>query len=175
MCVSGSSLIKDTIMDNKSVLGLSAGRVYTILDVFKDVPSDDGKPITLIKLRSPEGKLLEWSGDWSFSSPKWSTQLRSRLGYAIEPNDGSFFLDAETFRNFFGQATTCCINPIYVNSHIRIYAGRTHSHMLEFTVKKEGTYFLSLYQDSKRKFAQSHNYEKSKARMFVAFVRDGRL
>jgi|JI6StandDraft_1071083.scaffolds.fasta_scaffold18456_2 hypothetical protein len=175
VCVSGSSTLSDVLMTEQSVLGLSGGRAYTVLDIFKDVPTDGGKPVTLIKLKSPEGKHLEWNGDWSFSSPKWSSQLRARFGYTQNPQDGSFFLDDETLRNFFSQATTCYINPSYVNSNIRVFAGRTHSHMLEFVCKKEGTYYLSLYQDSKRKFSQSHNYEKSKARMFVASVHEGRL
>lgn len=136
VCVSGSYQLQEVMMVEKSVLGLTTGKTYTVLDVFKDVPADNGKPLTLIKLQSPEGKNIEWNGDWSFTSPKWSSQLRARFGYTVNPNDGSFFLDEQTFNNFFAQATTCYINPTYVNSNIRILAGRTHSHMLEFVIKK---------------------------------------
>jgi hypothetical protein len=57
ICVSGSRALNDMSTDKQSMLGLSTGRAYTVLDIFKDVPSN-GKTVTLIKLKYPEGKQL---------------------------------------------------------------------------------------------------------------------
>lgn len=77
-------------MEKQSVLGLSSGRAYNIVGVVKDVQSD-GKSVNLIKLRNPEGKV-DWKGDWSFASNKWTSQLRTQFGYDKNPNDGTFFM-----------------------------------------------------------------------------------
>jgi hypothetical protein len=57
VCVSESRALNDMPTDKQSVLGLSTGRAYTVLDIFRDVPSD-GKTVILIKLKMPEGKQL---------------------------------------------------------------------------------------------------------------------
>lgn len=101
-------------MEKQSVLGLSSGRAYNIVGVVKDVQSD-GKSVNLIKLRNPEGKV-DWKGDWSFASNKWTSQLRTQFGYDKNPNDGTFFMAEENFKMFFTDVTLCYVNPIYVHS-----------------------------------------------------------
>lgn len=121
----------------------------------------------MIKLRNPWGSKA-WKGNWSANSDKWTPELRKKLNYKKDPNDGTFYMDISDFETCFDQPTICQITDGYVNSTITINSDRQHSVMVEFAVRSKGKFFLSMYQESKRKYKASGNYELSKSRLFLA-------
>ena len=59
-------------------MGLLTEHAYSLLKVVGTRRTGSGEPVRLVKLRNPWGKL-EWRGDWSDSSPLWTSALRAEL------------------------------------------------------------------------------------------------
>jgi hypothetical protein len=83
-------------------MGLVFKHTYSILDIFDNVCGSDKVPTTtLIKLRSPLGKIdNDWNGPWSFNSKQWTKPLKDLPQYK-NFNDGSFFMCKEDFDKYF--------------------------------------------------------------------------
>lgn len=76
---SSSDMIEQMSERDQERVGIFSGHAYTVLRIESDLPWKDRK-VTLLKVRNPWGNK-EWKGDWSFSSPKWTPELRKRLNY----------------------------------------------------------------------------------------------
>ena len=68
-----------------------------------------GEKVRLLKLRNPHGHV-EWEGDWSDNSSKWTPKLRQELGSTVE-NDGIFFIALPDYAEHFR-----CTSINYVSS-----------------------------------------------------------
>lgn len=53
--------------------GLVPSHAYSVLGIY-DLVQEDQKKVVLLKLRNPWGKV-EWKGDWSAASKKWTPSL----------------------------------------------------------------------------------------------------
>ena len=73
--------------------GLSPGHAYTLLDLHEI----NGEKV--VRLRNPWGNG-EYSGDWSDSSKKWTTELKKKYGI-VKKNDGDFFMGYEDFLKYY--------------------------------------------------------------------------
>lgn len=163
---SASDMIGQMSEREQEQMGIFSGHAYSVLKIESDLTFRD-KKITLVRIRNPWGSK-EWKGDWSFNSPLWTSDLRDRLNYNRNPNDGSFFMSMSDFLVYFYRITVCYVSLGKVHSHIKLESDRTHSVMVAFTVKTRGDYFISLYQENRRKYQQSSNYKLSKSRLFLA-------
>ena len=65
--------------------GIVLGHAYSILDIRQY------KKEKLIQLRNPWGQM-QWNGDWSDSSKKWTEQAKQQLGYSSFADDGTFWM-----------------------------------------------------------------------------------
>ena len=61
----------------------------------------------------------------------------------------------------------CSMIPSYVNNSLRIKVKRHKSTYIEMKVEVAGTYTVSLYQESKRKYKHSQNYKLSESRLVI--------
>lgn len=84
-------------------------------------------------------------------------------------------MSLEDYLTYFYRITTCFVSLAKVHGHIVLESDRTHSVMVGFTVRTQGDYFLSMYQENRRKYQQSSNYKLSKSRLFLARVVGGRV
>ena len=66
-------------------------------------------------MRNPWGQG-EWKGDWSDASPKWTDELKSKVGFT-DKNDGVFFIAEHDYVENF-RATTICM---YVDDYYKTY------------------------------------------------------
>ncbi len=62
----------------------------------------------LLKIKDLSEKL-DWSGDWSADSSKWSPELKEHLGYSETYREGqfSFYMSYDDFNSAFNS--TCII------------------------------------------------------------------
>lgn len=74
---------------------------YAVLD-FQEVENN-----RLIKLRNPWGSI-DWHGDWSPSSNKWTEELKQKLDY--KKQDDIFWLSYEDFIENFEIIHVCKIS-----------------------------------------------------------------
>jgi len=92
---------------NASV-GLVPNHAYSLMDVLELVDSTGGI-LKLLKVRNPHAKTA-WRGDWSESSPFWTTELRRQAGYNEAGAAGVFFIAFHDFLQWFQCCTICRIH-----------------------------------------------------------------
>ena len=79
-------------------MGLAPLHAYAILDC-REVTGNDGKKAQIIKIRNPWGQI-EWKGDWSDTSKKWTKELKKELGIVV-CDDGVFWISLKDFMKYF--------------------------------------------------------------------------
>ena len=93
--------------------GIVAGHAYSLISCHE--VKDEGKPVTLVRLRNPWGRG-EWKGDWSDKSSKWTPQLKQQLGFQ-DADDGLFFMNINEYKEIFQSTSFCMTNdPVYKHS-----------------------------------------------------------
>lgn len=62
-----------------------------------------------MKLRDM-GEKLDWTGDWSSQSPKWSAELKQHLNYNYTYREGShmFYMSLDDYIAYYNS--TCIVN-----------------------------------------------------------------
>lgn len=87
--------------NNRVSNGLVTGHAYTLLDSHK---LSNGQ--RLVKMRNPWA-FQEYKGDWSDSSSKWTEAFKKEVGGVVNSNDGTFWMDYETYiKEFWGYSIT---------------------------------------------------------------------
>lgn len=71
----------------------------------------------MLKIRNPWGRK-GWKGDWSFSSPLWTKELKQKVDYMVDPSDGTFFVSLADFVIYFDFINISKVNLSYRNSHV---------------------------------------------------------
>lgn len=84
-------------------------------------------------------------------------------------------MSLEDYMVYFSRITVCFVSLGKTHGHIALSTDRSHSAMVSFSVKTEGDYFFSIYQESRRKYKQSANYKLSKSRLFLAKYTGGKV
>ena len=79
-------------------MGIISGHSYTILSAH-EIYTEQGRQVKLLKLRNPYGQV-EWEGDWSDESDKWTPELRAELNVVIA-NDGIFYIAFHDYLKHF--------------------------------------------------------------------------
>ena len=96
----------DTYNLNLEEMGLVPGHAYTLLQVVQLTGKSNEK---LVRLRNPWGNT-EWSGDWSDSSRKWTSDFRKQCGMEgnnNNNNDGSFWMSFNNFLTYYTMIGIC--------------------------------------------------------------------
>lgn len=74
MATSGSEQLSKMSKEELENIGLISGHAYSLLFV-KEINGE-----VFVKLRNPWGNYV-WKGDWSFTSPLWTPELRKMFDY----------------------------------------------------------------------------------------------
>ena len=113
-------------------------------------------PQRLLKLRNPWGEA-EWKGDWSDHSDLWTEDLKKQVGLE-DKDDGIFYMSYEDFSTYFTDVQICRVHDDYEYSSFRFPADPSHPTYIRFTIAKEGHYYITLNQKSKRHFEKGYEY-----------------
>lgn len=78
----------------------------------------------LIKIRDMSEKL-DWTGDWSVNSPKWTADMREHLGYSDTYKLGSqtFYMSFDDYLSYFNS--TCIVKVHHGSKHQAPYVRET--------------------------------------------------
>ncbi|KRX08451.1 hypothetical protein PPERSA_12932 [Pseudocohnilembus persalinus] len=119
-------------------IGLIGGHAYSILNVFMVEHPKLGQTF-LVKLRNPWGK-----------------------------NDGIFYMKLFDFQSYFSSIQICCYHDDYIRKDIELLSHRKKGTYLFFDIKKEGLYYVTLTQQSKRNLPKKSNYKYSNTQLLLA-------
>jgi hypothetical protein len=144
--------IREEVLPN----GLISGHAYSIIKS-KQIVTSSGKESRIMMIRNPWGKV-EWNGDWSDKSDRWSDALLKALGHTIA-NDGIFWITVEDFCENFCDLAICKVNGHYYYNAIEIQGSMTEKVTYSMTlmlVETAGDYSISADQQDGRTLYPTH-------------------
>jgi len=147
--------------------GIVASHAYSLLAAYDEVDAY-GRPVKLVKLRNPWGQT-EWNGPWSDSSSNWTPELKKRL-HIENKNDGVFFMAYEDFLKYFDDIQVCYVHDSFQYTSKRVTSDANHAKYFKVKIEKEGKYYFTVNQESKRKHAQNSNYRYSSVNLVIAKI-----
>ena len=72
--------------------GLISNHAYTLMNLYE--LKEEG--LKLVKLRNPWGEK-EFIGDWSDKSSKWTDEIKKKVGFLEDKDDGIFYMSYDDF------------------------------------------------------------------------------
>lgn len=66
-------------------------------------------------MRNPWGSM-EWNGDWSDGSKKWTPKIRQQLNYNSNEDDGIFWMDVKDYIKEFSETSVNYLHDNYFYS-----------------------------------------------------------
>lgn len=124
----------------------------------------------IIQLRNPWSKV-EWNGDWSDNSSKWTSRLKKKLNHQ-DSEDGTFWMSFSDFCEYFSTVSICEYTPESVYSSSLISHEIGECIVVDIEIQKSGEYVLSLNQKDKVFQDTLGPYSYSQVRLIVC--REGR-
>ena len=136
-------------------MGLSPGHAYTVLDLHVI----NGEKV--VRLRNPWGNG-EYSGDWSDSSKKWTTELKKKYGLT-KKNDGDFFMGYDDYLKFYAVMGFGKLHQDFQTRVIRIEKKEAvQCQVLKVDVPKNNVLtYLQLYQKNPRIILSDGTYQNT--------------
>ena len=96
-------------------VGIVSRHAYSVLALHQidegESVKEEGGSVKLVELRNPWGDTLKWKGEYSPSSPLWTSELRRRVGNEKE-REGVFFIPFHHFLLYFNEITICKNNSL---------------------------------------------------------------
>ena len=112
-------------------------------------------------MRNPWGNG-EWNGDWSDSSPKWTSQLKNKMQLS-KKDDGDFYMSFNDFITYYVTMGFAKIHPEYETAVLKIKKeDAIKCQLIKVTVTKPKVHtYLSLYQKNPRIITKQGYYQKT--------------
>jgi hypothetical protein len=63
---------------------------------------------------------MEWQGDWSDNSKKWTPKIRKELDYLDSADDGIFWMDVKDYVNEFSETSVNYLHDDYFYSWLKL-------------------------------------------------------
>ena len=149
-------------------LGLITNHAYTVISVYS-VTNYLNEKVQLLKIRNPWGKL-EWNGDWSDKSEKWTPALRKEVGLS-DVDDGTFFMDFKDYFKFFSCTYICNYHDDYVfRGKQLLLEGHKPNFFLQIEFKeKNNVYFVVNLKNSKiyQNLTKNRDYQNPYCSIYV--------
>jgi len=122
----------------------------------------------LVKVRNPWG-YAEWNGEWSDDSSRWTRELREQLKVENK-DDGIFYMAYEDFLTHFEKLQFCYVHDDYEYVSHRVSSDPNHAVYFKIKVEREGKYYITINQESRRKNAYNPDFEYSTASLVIGRV-----
>ena len=161
-------LVSATSWPEASALeGLLPNHTYTVLGVYQD---EEHKVARLVKLRNTMG-ILEWKGQYQDGSTVWTEELKAATGYAIQAEDGIFYMTLEEFYHKFAYLSVCC----YSDNWVYQYHEKTtvKSSYYRIKIEKQQRISIRVHQENKKLYnVTMTQYEYSPVEL-ILFTENG--
>jgi len=152
--------------------GLLTSHAYSLLSC-AEVHELDGTVIQLFNIRNIWG-THEWHGDWSYSSKKWTPEIKKMLNYVDNKKDGNFWICFEDYVRFYTNTHICMFKDEYVFLYERFtYKHEKLFNIVAITFKNTGKAFIILNQKNSRIYKNNkglNNYNNRFCSMIVGKI-----
>jgi calpain-15 len=156
ICASASSnSSSQKLLESMGLIGSLAYAVLRVAEV----------PDKIVKLRNPWSKV-EWNGDWSDKSAKWTEALKQQL-QLTQVEDGTFWMSFKDFIEYFSYVTICETVPNNFYTSISITHDIGNYTVLSFQITSRGEYTISCDQKDKLYMSTLGDYKYSSARIVI--------
>jgi hypothetical protein len=147
------------------LLGLEVEHCYAVISVV-ELQVRDRQMQRLVQIRNP-WKRLEWTGDWSDSSPLWTPKLKSAAHYTEE--EGAFWMSWEDFQQFFGTVRICMTEDSYWTTSLPMDQTKEEEFSVVEVVVSKPTdlYFITSQVDDRRFGGLEGGYSYSPVRFLA--------
>jgi hypothetical protein len=99
-----------------SKYNLPASHAYTIMGTYQ-LKDTNGKVVqNLYRVRNPWGQDI-YNGPWSDSSSLWTAAYKNQVPYAMNANDGAFFISDTDFIISFSDYQIGYVHPDWNHSY----------------------------------------------------------
>jgi len=145
-------------------LGLEVEHCYAVISVVEVQAA--GGPLRLLQIRNP-WKSLEWTGDWSDSSPLWTPQLKKAANYSEE--EGAFWMNWTDFGRFFATVRICMTEDTYWTQSLPMDQTKEEEFSVVEVVLSRPTdlYFMTSQVDDRRFGGLEGGYSYSPVRFLA--------
>eukprot|EP01031_Cornospumella_fuschlensis_P034919 gene34919-42286_t len=98
----GEDTVSEGTRAKHPTTGLVAGHAYTLI-----AAKSTSQGHQLVKLRNPWGNM-EWTGDWSDTSPLWTEEIQAEIGdKVVQSDDGTFWMSFQDLLKHFHSLNIC--------------------------------------------------------------------
>lgn len=63
---------------------------------------------------------MEWKGDWSDKSSKWTPKIRKEIDYFSEEDDGIFWMEVKDYAKEFSETSVNYLHDDYFYSWLKL-------------------------------------------------------
>ena len=150
--------------DDYKELGLVSYHAYAVR--WANTIQTKSGSVKLLQLRNPWGQF-EWKGDWSDSSPLWTSKLKTQCEWT-SADDGTFFMSFNDYLRFYGNTSICKVHDDYKNCSFTVSHPEGEYTLIKFTVKEKTSGYFCSNQFKKRLLRNKYPfYETSPTLMFL--------
>ena len=135
--------------------GLAPGHAYTVIDLLEI----NGEKV--LRLRNPWGNG-EYTGDWSDSSKKWTTELKKKYNF-VKKDDGDFYMAYEDYLKYYVVMGFGKLHQDFVTRVLRIEKTEAiKCQLLKVDVPQNNCLiYFQLYQKNPRIILNDGTYQKT--------------
>ena len=148
--------------------GLISNHAYTLMNLYE--LKEEG--LKLVKLRNPWGEK-EFIGDWSDKSSKWTPEIKKKVDFQEDKDDGIFYMSYDDFiKNYeileilkmkdgYGTVASCKIK-------------KTEAHkcqIIQFEISEKKQIFINLYQKNPRIIRKDGTYFQKPVKSFIILAK----
>ena len=152
--------------------GLISNHAYTLINLY-ELPEENLK---LVKLRNPWGER-EFIGDWSDKSSKWTEQIKKKVCFEEEKDDGIFYMSFDDFIKFYNIVEVLKIKEGYGTvASCKIKKTEAHKcQIIKFVIKEKKYILINLYQKNRRIIRKNGTFFPEPVKSFIILAKQESL
>lgn len=161
--------------------GHSTGsKIFAVVKVAEVYDPASGVKERLLMIKDLSEKL-DWTGDWSHASPKWSPELREHLGFNQTYREGSytFYMSFDDYVSYYNSTGIVRLHHSphskqlvpYTRETLRLSHGKDSFALAKFYVPQQTErVYITIHQVSTHLANKGSKYKISKCRIIVGLV-----
>ena len=144
--------------------GLVSSHAYTLMNLYE--LKEEG--LKLVKLRNPWGEK-EFIGDWSDKSSKWTDEIKKKVDFEEDKDDGIFYMSYDDFVKYYEILEILKMKEGYGTvASCKIKKTEAYKcQIIKFELKEKRHIFINLYQKNSRIVRKNGTYFPKSVKSFI--------
>ena len=158
--------------NNVEEMGLIKDHNYVLYDIFEIKEKDNNNQL-LLKLKNPIPSDINWKGDWSNESDKWTEELNKQVNHNIleEENKNVFFINVHDLLIYFNRTDICHIlfdsfSKEFDNNEIK---DLDEPQIFNFYLEKQGKVSITISEYNWKFHKEFNNYSHPTSLVLVEY------